>query len=244
MNLLRPRFLTSVLFGADLILPRLGILPDGQILLEGLCEKAAAVSGRKDAHLVLQKEPKGAAGWHQHYRIPWDQALLKSSASSNLNDDAGDAFDLHLFKPKALMNVNGPPIVKAARTHLGWNDKIPKYPGNLVAVHDELELAPGTFKVHPGGSSLKGHRGLESLAKALESKSFTRFRLGIGRPLKRDSMVVAKHVLSPVQKTELDLVSYDVDRQRGGRVLEDAWREVHRLAIRQLEAPNAAPKSP
>lgn len=218
-------------------------LSDGQILLDGLCEKAAAVSGRKDAHLVLQKEAKGAGGWHQQYRVPWDPDLLKRSTVSNKHE-AGDAFDLHLFKPKALMNVNGPPIVKAARTHLGWTDKIPRYPNNLVAIHDELELAPGSFKSHPGGSSLKGHRGLESLAKSLESKFFTRFKLGIGRPLKRDSMVVAKHVLSPVQKAELDLVSYDADRQRGGQVLEEAWKEVHRLAIRQLEAPNAVPKSP
>ena len=54
-------------------------------------------------------------------------------------------------------------------------------PEQIVVVHDELDLAPGTLKVKEGGG-LAGHNGLRSLQQHLKTTDFLRVRLGIGKP--------------------------------------------------------------
>jgi PTH1 family peptidyl-tRNA hydrolase len=65
-------------------------------------------------------------------------------------------------------------------------------PAELVVVHDEVELDFGLGHVRLGGG-LGGHNGLRSIEKALGSRAFYRFRLGVGRPRHGD---VAGHVLA------------------------------------------------
>ena len=51
----------------------------------------------------------------------------------------------------------------------------------LVVVHDELDLPVGRVKVKTGGG-LAGHKGLMSIRAHLRSDSFTRVRVGVGKP--------------------------------------------------------------
>ena len=51
----------------------------------------------------------------------------------------------------------------------------------LVVVHDELDLPVGRLKVKFGGG-LAGHKGLVSIRAHLRSDSFTRVRVGVGKP--------------------------------------------------------------
>ena len=51
----------------------------------------------------------------------------------------------------------------------------------LVVVHDELDLPVGRLKVKVGGG-LAGHKGLVSIRAHLRSDSFTRVRVGVGKP--------------------------------------------------------------
>ena len=51
----------------------------------------------------------------------------------------------------------------------------------LVVVHDELDLPVGRMKVKTGGG-LAGHKGLVSIRAHLRSDSFTRVRIGVGKP--------------------------------------------------------------
>ena len=51
----------------------------------------------------------------------------------------------------------------------------------LVVVHDELDLPVGRLKVKIGGG-LAGHKGLVSIRAHLRSDSFTRVRVGVGKP--------------------------------------------------------------
>ena len=53
-------------------------------------------------------------------------------------------------------------------------------PEDLVVVHDDLDLEPGTVRVKVGGGA-GGHNGLRSLIGRL-GNDFIRVRIGIGRP--------------------------------------------------------------
>ncbi|MCY3649657.1 MAG: aminoacyl-tRNA hydrolase [Acidimicrobiaceae bacterium] len=52
---------------------------------------------------------------------------------------------------------------------------------SLVVVHDELDLPVGRLKIKTGGG-IAGHKGLQSVRAHLRSDSFTRVRIGVGRP--------------------------------------------------------------
>lgn len=52
---------------------------------------------------------------------------------------------------------------------------------NLIVVHDELDLPLGAVKiVFDRGSG--GHKGVESIQRALKTKAFARVRVGIAKP--------------------------------------------------------------
>lgn len=150
-------------------------------------------------------------------------------------DAPEEVFDLYLFKPKALMNVNGPPIVKAAREAMDLPSRLPKQLPNLIALHDELQQPVGRLRHRLGGSH-KGHRGLESLATSLSTKDFSRLGLGIDRPEERTASVVSRYVLGPLTGRHLDLVHWDAERQQGGQLLEEAWRAIQEIAVQQRSA--------
>lgn len=82
---------------------------------------------------------------------------------------------------------------------------------HLVVVHDDLDLPLGSIKLSFGSSS-GGHRGVESIIRALKTKDFVRVRVGIapttpsGKVKKPDSKKVVGFVLGqfkPAEKTKL-----------------------------------------
>jgi len=75
--------------------------------------------------------------------------------------------------------------------------KVP--PQRLVVIHDELDLPLGTLRIKLGGGD-NGHNGLKSLRAALGTGDYHRVRIGIGRPLGRQSP--AEFVLRPFTKEE------------------------------------------
>lgn len=81
---------------------------------------------------------------------------------------------LLLFKPETFMNASGTAVATAARFY-----KVA--PGDLLVVHDELDLPFGRLQLKLGGGT-GGHRGLESILEWLGSDEFARLRVGIGKP--------------------------------------------------------------
>lgn len=79
-----------------------------------------------------------------------------------------------LAQPLTFMNLSG----EAARPLMSFHGI---EPSNLVVVHDEADLAPGTIRLKWGGGNA-GHKGLLSLTAHLGSPDFYRVRIGIGRP--------------------------------------------------------------
>ena len=94
------------------------------------------------------------------------------------------------------MNLSGDRIGQLARVY-----KIK--PEEILGVHDELELPPGTISLKNGGG-LGGHNGLRSTKAVLGTPDFWRLRFGIGRPEHKD---VAGFVLSDFTSDEKIILS-------------------------------------
>ena len=56
--------------------------------------------------------------------------------------------------------------------------KSPKAAKNLLVIHDDLDLPLGTMKLVFGRGS-GGHKGVESVMRAIKTKDFARLRIGI-----------------------------------------------------------------
>jgi peptidyl-tRNA hydrolase, PTH1 family len=118
----------------------------------------------------------------------------RSKFSGSLSEvRLGDA-RLALLKPETYMNESGRSVAAAARFF-----KVE--PGQLLVVHDDVDLEPGRLQARVGGG-LAGHNGLRSLAQQLGSQEFLRLRIGVGRPGRGDPRPVSDWVLSPFAPEE------------------------------------------
>ena len=96
-----------------------------------------------------------------------------------------------LLKPQTYMNVSGRAVGEAARFF-----KIA--PADVIAFHDELDLAPAKLRVKLGGGNA-GHNGLRSMTAAI-GNDYRRVRMGIGHP--GDKALVHAYVLNDFGKAE------------------------------------------
>ena len=81
-----------------------------------------------------------------------------------------------LVLPETMMNLSG----RAVRAFV----KTPAASKNLLVLHDDLDLPLGTIKMVAGRGS-GGHKGVESIMRAITSKNFVRIRIGISAVGKR-----------------------------------------------------------
>jgi PTH1 family peptidyl-tRNA hydrolase len=70
---------------------------------------------------------------------------------------------------------------------------------SLIVLHDELDLPYGSVRIKQGGGD-NGHNGLRSITGSLGSPDYVRIRIGIGRPVGRQS--AADFVLRDFTATE------------------------------------------
>ena len=108
------------------------------------------------------------------------------------------------------MNESGPSFAGVAKKqHIE--------PEQIIAVHDELDIAAGTLRVKLGGGT-SGHNGLKSLQRSTRTPEFLRVRIGIGRPPGRQDP--ADFVLEPTGKKVQEEL--------------DAWVDLACEAVRSL----------
>ena len=110
--------------------------------------------------------------------------------------------DFWLLKPATYMNESGRSVAALLRFY-----RIE--PGNLLVVHDELDLPPGTVKLKKGGGT-GGHNGLTDIVEHLGTKDFWRLRVGIGHP--GDKNKVADYVLDKARREEQEAIDPPFDR--------------------------------
>ena len=84
------------------------------------------------------------------------------------------AGDVWLLKPSTYMNLSGQAVQPLAAYY-----KLT--PEEILVVHDELDLVPGTMRLKFGGGAA-GHNGLKDITQRLGTSDFWRLRVGIGHP--------------------------------------------------------------
>lgn len=108
--------------------------------------------------------------------------------------------DTWLLKPTTFMNASGKAVAAIANYF-----KI--MPAEILVVHDELDLPPGTAKLKLGGG--RSGNGIKDIISALGTENFWRLRIGIGRPTVQGEM--ANYVLSAPSKQEHDALEASID---------------------------------
>jgi len=89
--------------------------------------------------------------------------------------------DLWLLKPMTYMNASGRAVQALATFYKIVSQEI-------LVVHDELDLPPGTVKMKHGGGH-GGHNGLKDIVAHLGTPDCWRLRIGIGHPGDRDAVL-------------------------------------------------------
>src|SRR6059058_629429 len=96
-----------------------------------------------------------------------------------------------LLLPGTYMNESGRAVAEAMHFY-----KMPL--GDIVVLHDEIELPPAKVRVKTGGG-VAGHNGLRSIS-AHVGNDYRRVRIGVGHPGMKE--LVHPHVLSDFAKDE------------------------------------------
>jgi peptidyl-tRNA hydrolase, PTH1 family len=133
--------------------------------------------------MVLEREPFSQAdNWQQKFKALWSKITISG-------------VPVVLLKPQTMMNLSGESVQAATRFF--------RYsPGEVLVVHDDVELPFGEIGVRMGGG-LAGHNGLRSIAQCLSTRDFWRLRIGVGRPPRGE---LHDHVLGRFsQDEEVDL---------------------------------------
>ncbi|MDP1722213.1 MAG: aminoacyl-tRNA hydrolase [Candidatus Gottesmanbacteria bacterium] len=81
--------------------------------------------------------------------------------------------DVILAKPLTFMNNSGLAVGALIRFY-----KLA--PADLWVIHDDIDLPLGKIRIREKGGT-GGHHGIESIALAIKTDAFIRFRMGIGR---------------------------------------------------------------
>ena len=125
----------------------------------------------------------------------WSFPAMRSKFQGQAAEGAIDGVRTLLLKPQTFMNDSGRSIGEALKFYKGS-------PADLVVFYDELDMAPGRFRMKTGGGAA-GHNGVRSTIAHI-GPDFRRGRMGIGHPGHKDR--VLGHVLSDFHKVDQDWV--------------------------------------
>ncbi|WP_135212394.1 aminoacyl-tRNA hydrolase [Vitreimonas flagellata] len=120
---------------------------------------------------------------------PWKKKFQGELAEGHI-----DGVRTLLLKPQTFMNESGRSVGEAANFHkLNATD--------IVVFYDEIDLAPGRFRMKTGGGAA-GHNGIRSMIASSVGEGFRRARMGVGHPGQKE--LVHHHVLSDFHKADTD----------------------------------------
>ncbi len=120
-----------------------------------------------------------------------------------------------LIKPQTFMNLSG----RSVGPLFGFYKCEPQ---DLIVIHDDLDLAPGSLKLKTGGGS-GGHNGLRSIDECLGAgkTGYHRVRIGIGQAFLPSGkrMPAETYVLQPFTDGELGELDALLDKVAQASVL-------------------------
>lgn len=109
-----------------------------------------------------------------------------------------------LIKPQTYMNLSGEAVKSAV-----FSNKIEEINKNLIVIHDDVDLEFGKLRVkNKGGDG--GHNGIKSIIAELNTDSFLRIKIGIGRPL--NSFQTADYVLDAFSDDEFKFLTENLSK--------------------------------
>jgi peptidyl-tRNA hydrolase, PTH1 family len=126
-----------------------------------------------------------------------------------------------LLKPMEYMNVSGRAVQRVAAFYQNA-------PGEILVVHDEIDLPLGALRLKVGGGHA-GHNGIRSITQDLGTPDFVRIRVGVGRPGHRN---VAGHVLDDFSRAEQEEVQILI--KEAAEAAEECLRKGPLLAMNKV----------
>ena len=144
------------------------------------------------------------------------KALVSEGDVNPLDKTRGKKQKVTLLAPETFMNKSGEALksLKLTKHNLQQGKKKTKEITNLVVIHDDLDIPLGSYKISFNKSS-GGHRGVESIMRALKTEAFTRIRVGIAPSA------------SAVKKSQDDKT---VERQILGRFTDEQLAALKKIA--------------
>ena len=143
---------------------------------------------RHNAGRILLVESLRARGW------------LDLSTDSRLESGELAGVGIKVLLPDTYMNESGKAVVKAIGRDAA---------DQLIVVYDDIDLPLGEMKISFGRGN-GGHNGLASIISTLDTKEFTRIRVGIakynfwGKLVRPTGDKLADYVLGRLSKGELE----------------------------------------
>jgi len=122
---------------------------------------------------------------------------LDKRSNAEIGKLNADGRDVYLQKPLGFMNRSGQAVAGLARYY-----KLE--PPQILVMHDELDLPPGTNRIKLDGGH-GGHNGLRDVIAHLGSREFFRLRIGIGHP--GEAREVADYVLRKPSAADRDAIA-------------------------------------
>ena len=164
----------------------------------------------------------GGATWRHEARFHGELARVASPGG-----------EIWLLKPATYMNESGRAVGALA-------DFFKIAPGEIMIVHDELDLPPGGIRLKFGGSA--SGNGVRSVIQRLGTPDFWRLRIGIGHPreLARSEQEVVDYVLHAPRAEERRAIDEALQRA------SEAWPlmakgDMQAAMLRLHTKPGAAP---
>jgi PTH1 family peptidyl-tRNA hydrolase len=162
-------------------------------------------------HLIVGLGNPGARYADTRHNIGWQvldcaserwSISIRARGHARFGNGTVGSVQVALAAPLTWMNQTGP-VVKALLEECNLG------PGELVVIHDDLDLELGRLRIRRNGGS-GGHNGILSILTALNTNDFYRLKVGIGRPAPTQN--VSDYVLDPFASSELSVVDDAVEQ--------------------------------
>jgi PTH1 family peptidyl-tRNA hydrolase len=132
----------------------------------------------------------------KHWEFPAERSRFSSLTTEGSVPTPQGPVRVLLLKPQTFYNESGRAVGEALKF-------FKLTPADVIVFYDEIDLAPGRFRMKTGGGAA-GNNGIRSLTAHI-GPDFRRARMGTGHPGHKDK--VMGHVLSDFHKADHDWVN-------------------------------------
>jgi PTH1 family peptidyl-tRNA hydrolase len=147
----------------------------------------------------------------------FEDFVFKKGANAMISEGVIGGEKVIIVLPETMMNLSGKAVAALVKS--------PKAASKLLVLQDELDLPLGTIKmVFERGSG--GHKGIESITRAIKTNAFARMRIGISGQGKKNNAKkpageekVIKHVIGKFSPKEEPVLKKTLKKVAAASVL-------------------------